>query len=46
MHKKVKFKGPESLMVDSLFFNSHNSGNFYSTEKDKISKSKLGSHLS
>ena len=47
MHKKVKFKGPLVSWLNALLsFNSHNSGNFHSIEKNKISKSKLGSLLS
>ena len=47
MHKKVKLKGPlVSRLSAFLSFNSHNSGNFYSIEKNMISKFKLGSCLS
>ena len=45
MHKKVKFKRPSGFMVECILpFNSYNSGNFHSIEKNKISKSKLRSH--
>ena len=47
MHKKAKFKGPFGFMVECILsFNSYNSGNFHSMEKNKISKSKLGFCLS
>ena len=41
MHKEVKFKDP----LVSWLSNSHNSGNFYPNEKNKTSKSKLGSYF-
>ena len=44
---KLKFKRPSGFMAECIFvFNSHNSGNFHSIEKNDISKSKLGSRLS
>ena len=47
MHKNVKFKGPlVSWLSAFLSFNSHNSGNSHSIEKNKISQSKLGACLS
>ena len=47
VNKEVKFKTPSGFMVEYTFiFNSHNSGNFHSTEKNKLSKSNLGSRLS
>ena len=47
MHKNLKFKGPSGFMIVCIFvFNSRNSGNFDSIEKNKISESKLGSPLS
>ena len=47
MYKDVKFKRPSGFMVECSFtFNSRNSGNFHPNEKNKISKSKLGSPLS
>ena len=35
-----------SWLTAPLFYNSHNSGNFHSIEKNKIPKSKSGSRLS
>ena len=49
MQKEVKFKGASGFMVEcflSFTSNSHNSGNFHLNEKNKISESKLESHLS
>ena len=47
MYRKVKFKRPSGFMVECFFvFNSHDCSNFHSIEKNKISKSKSGSHLS
>ena len=45
MHKEVKFNGPSGFKTALLSFNFHNSGNFHPNEKNKISKSKLWSHL-
>ena len=47
MHKEVKFKGTSGSWLSVLLScKSHNSGNFHPDEKNKISKSKLGSPLS
>ena len=45
IHKEVKFKEPSGFMI-VLSFNSLNSSNFCPNEKNKISRSKIGSHLS
>ena len=47
MHEKVKFKEHSGFMFECLLsFNPYNSGNFHPNEKNKTSKSKLGSPLS
>ena len=39
--------GPSGFMVECIFvFDSHNTGNFHQIEKNKISKTELGSLLS
>ena len=46
MHKKIKSKDPlVSWLSAFLSFDSHNSGKFYSIEKNKISKSRSGFRL-